>query len=111
LQPELERHISENVGTIDTDGHPIYVFALNRKFAGKQKTIDHNKAYAIGDVHTNTIESAFSLFKRGLYATFHQVSTKHLGRYCDEFSYRSIAGDSNRNCSRRPLKRYWMASV
>ncbi len=26
--------------------------------------------------------------KRGVYGTFHKVSTKHLGRYCNEFSYR-----------------------
>lgn len=88
LQPELEAHISKNVATIYSDGHPIYVFALNRKFAGKQKTIDRTKTYAIGDVHTNNIENAFGLFKRGLYGTFHKGSTKHLGRYCDEFSYR-----------------------
>jgi hypothetical protein len=39
-------------------------------------------------VHANTIENAFSLLKRGLHGTFHQVSKKHLFRYCDEFSYR-----------------------
>ena len=44
--------------------------------------------YAIGDLHTNTIENAFSLLKRGVYGTFHKVSIKHLGRYCNEFSYR-----------------------
>lgn len=51
-------------------------------------TIDHNRAYAVGTTHTNTIESAFSLLKKGLYGSFHHVSIKHLGRYCDEFSYR-----------------------
>jgi hypothetical protein len=42
----------------------------------------------MGDTHTNTIENAFSLLKRGVYGTFHKVSMKHLGRYCNEFSYR-----------------------
>jgi hypothetical protein len=28
------------------------------------------------------------LLKRGIYGTFHKVSIKHLGRYCNEFSYR-----------------------
>jgi hypothetical protein len=36
----------------------------------------------------NTVESAFSLLKKGVYGTFHKVSIKHLGRYCNEFSYR-----------------------
>ena len=73
---------------IYTDGHPIYVYAPRDKFHGRHERIDHNFAYGIGEVHTNTIENAFSLLKRGLHGTFHQVSKKHLGRYCDEFSYR-----------------------
>jgi hypothetical protein len=88
MQPILERHISENVGVIYSDEHPIYIFALKDKFAGKHVTINHKRTYAIGDTYTNTIENAFSLFKRGLYGTFHKVSKKHLGRYCDEFGYR-----------------------
>ncbi len=88
IQPVLEKHISEHVGTIYTDEHPIYIFALKDKFGGKHQMIVHKRCYGIGDVHTNTIENAFSLFKRGLYGTFHKVSKKHLARYCDEFSYR-----------------------
>ena len=39
-------------------------------------------------VNTNTAESFFSLLKRGHYGTYHKMSAKHLGRYCDEFSFR-----------------------
>lgn len=88
MKPVLEKHISEQVGTIFTDEHPIYIFALKGKFPGKHKTIVHSKTYGIGDTHTNTIENAFSLFKKGLYGSFHHVSKKHLARYCDEFSFR-----------------------
>lgn len=88
LKPPMEKHISEKVATIYTDGHPIYVFAVKDKWNGKHKTIDHERAYVVGSTHTNTIENAFSLFKRGVYGTFHKVSAKHLARYCDEFSYR-----------------------
>ncbi|MBX3360208.1 MAG: IS1595 family transposase [Phycisphaeraceae bacterium] len=38
--------------------------------------------------HTNTAESYFALLKRGVCGTFHHVSRKHLGRYCNEFSFR-----------------------
>src|SRR5215471_18869689 len=41
-----------------------------------------------GDVHTNTIENHWSLFKRGLIGSFHQISVKHLDRYLSEFEYR-----------------------
>ena len=55
----------------------------------KHNTIRHrDKVYVVGDVHTNTVESAFSLFKRGVTGAFHKVSLKHLQRYLDEFQFR-----------------------
>jgi len=39
-------------------------------------------------IHTNTVESAFSLFKRGLLGSYHIVSIKHLHRYLSEFEFR-----------------------
>jgi hypothetical protein len=51
--------------------------------------VNHTRReYARGDVHTNTIEGAFSLIKRGMYGTFHSVSKKHLHRYMSEFEFR-----------------------
>jgi transposase-like protein len=44
--------------------------------------------YVRGDVHTNTIEGAFSHFKRMIYGIYHQISSKHTQRYCDEFAFR-----------------------
>lgn len=44
--------------------------------------------YVRGEVHTNGIEGFWSLLKRGIIGTFHQVSPQHLQRYCNEFSYR-----------------------
>src|SRR6266851_3273553 len=86
IEPVLDKHISPNA-TLQTDGHPTYAIISQRKFTA-HRVIDHARSYAMGDIHTNTIESAFSLLKRGVYGTFHEVSIKHLGRYCDEFSYR-----------------------
>jgi hypothetical protein len=39
-------------------------------------------------VHTNTVESAFSLPKRGIMGTWHRVSAKHLLAYLDEMTWR-----------------------
>ncbi len=41
-----------------------------------------------GVAHTNTVESFFGLFKRGLIGTYHHVSEAHLQRYCTEFDFR-----------------------
>ena len=57
------------------------------------KSIKHSeKRYVRKDgdlkVHTNTVESKFSLLKRGIIGTFHQVSKKHLPLYLAEFDHR-----------------------
>ena len=44
--------------------------------------------YVKGDVHTNGIESLWSMFKRAHKGTFHKLSPKHLHRYVDEFAGR-----------------------
>jgi len=55
----------------------------------KHETVNHSQdEYVRGDVHTNTAEGVFSLFKRSLVGAYHQVSVKHLDRYLDEFSFR-----------------------
>jgi len=86
IEPVLDKHTSPDA-TLQTDEHTTYAIIGKRKFAA-HRTINHQRSYAIGDLHTNTIENAFSLLKRGVYGTFHKVSIKHLGRYCNEFSYR-----------------------
>jgi hypothetical protein len=55
----------------------------------EHKTIKHKDGiYAIGDVYTNTVESAFSLLKRGIVGTWHKISAKHLQAYLDEMCWR-----------------------
>ena len=51
--------------------------------------VNHSgKQYVKGNVHTNSIESFWSLLKRGYYGVYHYMSGKHLKRYIHEFSYR-----------------------
>jgi len=51
-------------------------------------SVDHSKAYAIGKIHTNTMESFWSLLKRGIIGQYHKVSERYLPLYIKEFSYR-----------------------
>ena len=41
-----------------------------------------------GEVHTNNIENFWSLLKRGVVGTFHNVSKEYLPLYLNEFSFR-----------------------
>jgi len=55
----------------------------------EHNVIQHGKGqYCIGDVHTNSLEGFWSLLKRGIIGIYHQVSEKHLGKYCSEFNFR-----------------------
>ena len=46
------------------------------------------KEWVRGDVHTNTMEGVWSLFKRSIIGSYHQISVKHLDRYLDELEFR-----------------------
>lgn len=77
--------------TIMTDELGIYP-GVAKGFAG-HVTVNHGAGeYArqgVGcSINTNTAESFFSLLKRGHYGVYHSMSRKHLGRYCNEFSFR-----------------------
>jgi transposase-like protein len=86
IEPQLLKHISPDA-VLQTDKTTVYEIIGKRHFSA-HRMINHQLHYVDGPNHTNTIENAFSLLKRGVYGTFHKVSIKHLGRYCNEFSYR-----------------------
>jgi transposase-like protein len=85
----IRERISEDVEVIITDDFSSHPVAMEK--AGKKnfKTIQHSKGnYVVGDVHTNTVESAFSLLKRGIMGTWHKISAKHLPAYLEEMEFR-----------------------
>ena len=57
--------------------------------AAKHEAVDHSKfEWSRGDVHTNTLEGFFSIFKRGIVGVYQHVDTKHFDRYLAEFDFR-----------------------
>lgn len=55
----------------------------------EHKAVRHRTGeYARGSVHTNSIENVWSLLKRSIVGSYHQVSAKHLDAYCDELEFR-----------------------
>ena len=72
--------------TIMTDEYKAYK-SLDKTF--KHESVNHKKEeWARGNVHTNSIENAWSLFKRSIVGSYHQISTKHMDAYLDEFEWR-----------------------
>ncbi len=91
-KPTLHGIVRGNVrsgSTIYTDDNPSYTGAFRR-----HKTVNHSaKEYVNGMAHTNGIESVWAVLKRGYNGTFHNISTKHLARYVDEFAFRLNEGN------------------
>jgi hypothetical protein len=72
---------------LHTDESRLYV-EVGAAFASHE-TVKHSaKEYVRGDVHTNTIEGVFSIFKRGMKGNYQHCKEKHLHRYLAEFDFR-----------------------
>ena len=90
LEKYIRENISEDVEVLFTDDFNAYRSAARHlRKDGRHKTIRHKlHVYVKGDIHTNTVESAFSLLKRGILGTWHKLSAKHLQSYCEEMAFR-----------------------
>ena len=63
----------------------------------RHETVNHSAdQWVVGDVHTNSIEGVWSLFKRSIMGSFHKVSVKHLDRYLAELEWRFNNRDNDR---------------
>ena len=63
---------------------------------GNHEAVKHSvHEYVRGEVHTNGIESFWSMLKRGYIGVFHRMSPEHLHRYVGEFEGRHNARDLN----------------
>ncbi|GAB2809882.1 IS1595 family transposase [Ferruginibacter profundus] len=85
----IPQTIAETVkkdATLITDSSNLY----NRiAHSYNYHAVNHSmQEYVRDNVHTNTIEGAFSHLKRMVIGTYFQISAKHTQRYCDEFAYR-----------------------
>ncbi len=83
LQDFVKDHAAPGA-VIYTDEAPAY-----ESLPFDHAVIKHSLSeYVKGDVHTNGIESLWSMLKRAHKGTFHKLSPKHLDRYVQEFSGR-----------------------
>ena len=73
-----------------TDEARVYT-VLGREFA-EHRTTSHAAGEYVNladrTIHTNTVEGAFSIFKRGMRGIYQHCGEKHLHRYLAEFEFR-----------------------
>lgn len=86
----VQKVVMENVSResrLHTDESRLYTGA-DQVFAAHE-TVKHSaKEYARGDVHTNSAEGYFSIFKRGMKGVYQHCREKNLHRYLAEYDFR-----------------------
>jgi len=86
IVPILDATVSPNALAVHTDGSNRYINIIP-----KEKHVRGNHAAEIkaGDPLSNqTIEGAFSLFKRGVIGSYHKLGIEHMDAYLGEFCWR-----------------------
>src|ERR1051326_878103 len=80
--------VADDVSLVATDQHQTYKFMFFGENA-KHGTVNHSKGeYVRGQVHTANLDAFWSLLKRGIVGTYHNVSHKYLPLYVNEFAFR-----------------------
>ena len=85
ILPILQANIAKEA-TVYTDDALQYA-GLFQHFAAHDWTTHSAEEYVRGDVHTNTVEGYFSIFKRGMKGIYQHCSKQHLHRYLAEFEF------------------------
>jgi transposase len=98
LQGTLSEHVLP-ASMIFTDEWLSYE-GLDRKYKGHRRIRHKERVYVDGDVHTQTIEGFFGLFKNGVRGVYHSISARYLQNYLDEYAFRY-----NRRDGREPM--FW----
>ncbi len=86
VMPILKANIAKET-RIMTDEAGQYD-SVKKHFAGHDFTRHSAGEYGRGDIHTNTVEGFYSVFKRGMKGVYQHCSEKHLHRYVGEFDFR-----------------------
>ena len=94
LHDFVARTVRDEAEAIYTDELASYLGIADHNT--RHETVNHSiEEWTVGDVHTNSIEGVWSLFKRSIIGAFHQVSEKHLDKYLEEFEWRYSNRDND----------------
>jgi transposase-like protein len=79
--------VDDNAEAIHTDEWEAYKGIADENT--RHETVNHHaEEWVRADVHTNTVEGVWSLFKRSIVGSYHQLSAKHMDAYLDEMAFR-----------------------
>ncbi|HML07754.1 MAG TPA: IS1595 family transposase [Xanthobacteraceae bacterium] len=65
-----------------------HYFNVGKEYAEHGRVAHEQNEYVRGDIHTNTVEGFYSIFKRGMKGVYQHCKEKHLHRYLAEFDFR-----------------------
>ncbi len=88
LQGFVNEMVSEDVSLVATDDASGYSHMDRPHDTVKHTEGEYVKESVLGTVHTQNLDSFWSLLKRGVVGTFHKVSKDYLPLYLNEFSFR-----------------------
>ena len=87
LHDFIRRTVKDKAEAIYTDDLKSYIGIDDADT--RHETVNHSaEEWVVGDVHTNSIEGVWSLFKRSIVGSFHKMSVKHMDRYPEELEWR-----------------------
>ncbi len=93
IKPIIRENLDREARIV-TDEAVVYR-RLAKEFAA-HGTVHHGKGeYVRGEIHTNTIEGYFSIFKRGMRGVYQFCGKQHLHRYLAEYDFRYTNRQAN----------------
>ncbi|MGH9807489.1 MAG: IS1595 family transposase [Terriglobia bacterium] len=87
LRSFVDETVDKRVQILATDDWAAYQNMADEGY--RHRVVHHReKQYVHGNIHTNSMENFWSLLKRGILGTYHNVSRKYLPLYLNEFVFR-----------------------
>jgi hypothetical protein len=86
IVPIIKANVAKETAMMTDEGG--HYFTLGDHFASHESVSHKADEYVRGEVHTNTIENFYSIFKRGMKVVYQHCSERHLHRYLAEFDFR-----------------------
>jgi transposase-like protein len=87
IRPIVRRNVLRESALMTDEAR--YYKSIGKKFASHERVVHSAGEYVRNrDIHSNTVENYYSIFKRGMRGVYQHCKEKHLHRYLAEFDFR-----------------------